>query len=484
MMIKNLLKVVALMMPFYATAKDQITDELVSVFIEAAEACNTTYTGLAGILLKSTCKKTCTNAAKRTKAYTNYQQGGKQIKKDVNACVLTLNLSKKRKPPILVKLKHYQAGIKTGTWPESRTLAKKPRQQSTAVKTTTNPANPAPNRTEKSIFGDMYISAPSNIKNNPIPEVTKLSLATAQWTSLNAKQMSLANEIYQQALTETRSNKRYNPTDADKRKSLLALARLSNELKTELASYQAKHWLAKEVDELATQGGPSAAERRKFTQMLFNIAVVPLMEQFIKAPESLSFVQFADLHQAVQGATKSKWRTEYGVSRAFIFGRYSKLLSYTGVNASLATVLKSTHADRKVGMEDFLADSITDITGMDPMMAKIEAYKEKQREQHAIDKQVATAPPLPSPPYRFDWAEIDQINQFIKSFDPSNKYPQGIATCAALSPDSPNRKKGDFKTTMGALYSCPHFLSNIMPAAERLLTPFVKEYSGQYQYYQ
>ena len=144
------------------------------------------------------------------------------------------------------------------------------------------------------------------------------------------------------------------------------------------------------------------------------------------------------------------------------------------------SVLKSTQADRKMGMEDFLADSITDITGMDPMMAKIEAYKQNQREQNAIEKQAATAPPLPSPPYRFDWAEIDQINQFIKSFDPSNKYPQGIATCAALSPDSPNRKKADFKTTMSALYGCPNFLLKIMPAAERQLTPFVKEYLSQY----
>lgn len=58
-MLKYLLPMVALTLPFYASPADPITNELVDVFTQAAQACDTTYTGFAGMLLKSTCKKTC-----------------------------------------------------------------------------------------------------------------------------------------------------------------------------------------------------------------------------------------------------------------------------------------------------------------------------------------------------------------------------------------------------------------------------------------
>tara|TARA_R110001583_G_scaffold186424_2_gene347169 strand:- start:6496 stop:6912 length:417 start_codon:yes stop_codon:yes gene_type:complete len=135
-------------------------------------------------------------------------------------------------------------------------------------------------------------------------------------------------------------------------------------------------------------------------------------------------------------------------------------------------------------MDDFLADSISNITGMDPMMAKIEVHKQKQQEknaQNALEKRKAAAPHVPSPPYRFDWAEIDQVNKIIKLYSPSENYPQGIAYCADLLPDSHNRIKADFKGTMTSLSLCVRrSLPKHSPMAGRLLARFAKDYRRQY----
>jgi hypothetical protein len=176
-MLKYLLPMVALTLPFYASPADPITNELVDVFTQAAQACDTTYTGFAGMLLKSTCKKTCNKAADRTRAHANYQQGKKQIKKDVNSCVMTLDFSKKNKPPILVKLKQYKAGIKAGSWPASSALANNPRQQSM-------PAKQAKLKQDQQVVQPETAVGPSAIseqarwieENRPMPTPKKISV--------------------------------------------------------------------------------------------------------------------------------------------------------------------------------------------------------------------------------------------------------------------------------------------------------------------
>lgn len=482
-MLKYLLPVVALNMPFYASAADPITVELVKVFSQAAQACDTTYTGFAGMLLKSTCKKNCNKAAERTRTHANYQQGEKQIKKDVNSCVLTLDLSKKNKPPILVKLKQYKAGIRAGTWPASSELAKNPRQQAVFAESAPVAATPALNTTKQSIFGGVYPNAHDNIRKKTASKMAKLSLAKADWTNLNAKQVSLTNEIYQQALNDTLTNTTYNLTDEKRRNTMTTLFTNSRSLETKLAEYREKTWSVNEVFELATQEKPGGINRLEFTQTAYSIAVLPLMEQFIKSPQSLTFQQFADLHHAVNEAKKSSWTSFYGVGPSFMLISDNLLLEI-GKQASLATAINSTQADRKVAMDDFLADSISNITGMDPMMAKIEAHKQKQQEQNAqnaLEKRIAAAPPVPSPPYRFDWAEIDQVSQIIKLYSPSENYPQGIGYCVDLLPDSPNRIKADFKATMASLNLCVRrSLPKSSPMAGRLLARFAKDYRRQY----
>tara|TARA_R110001583_G_scaffold186424_2_gene347170 strand:- start:6976 stop:7953 length:978 start_codon:yes stop_codon:yes gene_type:complete len=317
-MLNHLLPMVALNMSFYASAADPITDELVNVFSQAAQACDTTYTGFADMLLKSTCKKTCNKAAERTRTYDNYQQGKNQIKKDVNSCVLTLDLSKKNKPSILVKLKQYKAGIKAGTWPASSALAKNPLQQAVSAESAPVAATPALNTTKQSIFGGVSPNAHDNIRKKTASKMAKLSLAKADWTNLNAKQVSLTNEIYQQALNDTLTNTTYNLTDEKRRNTMTTLFTNSRSLETKLAEYRAKTWSVNEVFELATQEQPGGINRLEFTQTAYSIAALPLMEQFIKSPESLTFQQFADLHHAVNEAKKSSWTSFDGVGPSFM----------------------------------------------------------------------------------------------------------------------------------------------------------------------
>jgi len=106
------------------TYADKHTQDLSQKFQAAANTCSKIHTKFLGRLAKGSCIKSCTGAAKRTAALSTFEEGKKQIKKDLKGCIFTLDLSK-TKTQQLDDLKNTHKLFKAGKWPKSHVVNSK-----------------------------------------------------------------------------------------------------------------------------------------------------------------------------------------------------------------------------------------------------------------------------------------------------------------------------------------------------------------------